>query len=160
MKEIITKISATTIILIYLFSCGTIYLVAYWSTFSFDITNYIDLLDIPKSFVFPLATGIGISFISLLIQGVAHSFDKIEKDEKINAELIPKIKELPIKKLLLRIVSDYDFWAILILFICLLFYKPQREWVYAIISITFTIYGVVKFIRHRKIIKLLPPLWA
>lgn len=156
MKEITTKISATTLILIYLFSCGTIYLVAYWSTFNFDITNYIDFLDIPKSFVFPLATGIGISFISFLIQGVARSFDKIEKDEKINAELLPKIKELPTKTLLFRIINDFDFWTILVLFICLIFYKPQREWVYAILSITLIISGVVKFIRHPKIITFLP----
>jgi len=156
MKEIINKISATTLILIYLFSCGTIYLVAYWSTFNFDITNYIDFLDIPKSIVFPLAMGISISFIIFLIQGVALSFNKIEKDEKINAELLPKIKELPTKTLLFRIINDFDFWTILVLFICLIFYKPQREWVYAILGITLIIYGVVKFIRHPKIIIFLP----
>lgn len=156
MKEIISKLSATTVLLVYLFFCGTLYIISYWSTFDFDITNYIELLDIPKSFVFPLATGIGISLLMILIQAIFHSIQKVKKDDEENKKLLPKIKELPTKFILLRILKDYNTWVIIILSVCFIFYKPRREWVIAVSSIVLILFGIVKFIRHSAIIKKFP----
>ena len=156
MKDIIDKISVTTILLLYLFFCGTIYLISFWSTFDFDITNYIELLDIPKSFVFPLATGLGVSLLTLLIQGVQHSIAKVQKDEIENEKLLPKIKELPTRALFFRILNDYHTWLIAILLICLFCYRLRREWVFAISSLSLAIFGVVKFIREPTTIKKIP----
>jgi hypothetical protein len=156
MKEILSKVSLTAFCIGYLFFCGVLYLLAYWSTFDFDITNYIELLDIPKSFVFPLATGIGISSLGFLIQAIARSIDKIEKDENINKKLNENLKQVPTKTLLLRIISDYNFWAIGILFVCYLSYKPRREWVFAISGLTIMIFSSATSLRHPFILKFFP----
>lgn len=158
MKEIISKISVTTFLLAYLFFCGTLYLISYWSTFNFDITNYIEFLDIPKSFVFPLATGIGVSILSILFQAIIGSLEKIKRDEKINKKLLPKVKELPIKILFFRIINHYNFWIGIILLICLIFYKPRLEWVVVTTSLTLIVFGISNFISYSVIIELFPHL--
>lgn len=131
-------------------------MISYWSTFDFDITNYIDLLDIPKSFVFPLATSIGVSLISLILSLVIRSINKMEKNDKKNEELLKKIDELPTKTLFQRIINDYNVWVAVILFTCLIFYRPRREWVFVISGITITIYAISKLMRNPEFIKLLP----
>ena len=97
-KDIISKITFTTFILGYLFFCGSVYLISFWSTFEFDITNYIDLLDIPKSFIYPLATGIGVSILGTVIQGIIHTNENLKKKEIEDQKLLQiKIKDIPTK---------------------------------------------------------------
>jgi hypothetical protein len=156
MKEIISKVSITAFLLSYLFICGTLYLVGYWSTFDFDITNYIELLDIPKSFVFPLLTGIGISTVSILVQGIIRLAEKLDKDQMINKPLLVNIKEVPTKTLLFRILVDVDFWAVIILSAAFYFYSPRRAWVFAIVSTTLVIYSIAKYLRSSVIARLIP----
>ena len=127
MKEFFSKIPIVTISVVYLFICGTLYLFGYWSTFDFDITNYIELLDIPKSFVFPLFTGIGVSTISIVVQGILNSTKKIDKDRSINEPLLKNIKDVPTNVVTKRILVDFDFWAVVILVVIFSFYSPRRE---------------------------------
>jgi len=53
-NENFKNIPITTILLTYLYICGVLYLVGYWSTFDVDVFSLISIYDIPKSFVFPL----------------------------------------------------------------------------------------------------------
>lgn len=53
LKTLFTYLPVTTIIIIYLYLCGTLYLIGFWSTFDIDISNLVGLADIPKSFIYP-----------------------------------------------------------------------------------------------------------
>ena len=51
--KVVKYIPITTIIIIYLFLCGGLHLVAFWSTFGIDISNIVSIWEIPKSFIYP-----------------------------------------------------------------------------------------------------------
>jgi hypothetical protein len=55
LKMLLKAIQFTTALLFFLYTCGALYLIAFWSTFRLDITNIVGITDIPKSFVFPFA---------------------------------------------------------------------------------------------------------
>ena len=147
--SILSKFTITTITIIFAFLCGTLYLLSFWSTFDFDITNYIEFFDIPKSFVFPIATGIGISFLLFIIQGISFYFDRIIEEEKANQPLLEKIKELPTKTLVYKILTSIDFFVFIVITISIIFYAPRREWVFGIAGITIIIYSYVKVFRNQ-----------
>jgi cell division protein FtsL len=136
METLLNKVSYTTIIVVHLFICGTLYIIGYWSTFDFDITNYIEIFDIPKSFVFPLAISIGTSVLSIMIQAIAFTINK--KGNENVAKKPSKFK----KTLLYDLLSNAGLMAMISLFVCILIYKPQREIFYALTGCTFIFYLV------------------
>lgn len=149
LKDILSQVSVTTLLLVFLFFCGTLYIISYWSTFKFDITNYIELLDIPKTFVFPLATGLGVAFLSLLAQAVI----SISADEHPQPLVVRNITSRFERKWswlnsnLLTLVS---------LVSCMLFYQPYREWIVILAGFTLIGWGFRKMNRNDYIIKLIP----
>lgn len=149
MKELISKVSLTSLIILYLFFCGTLYLISYWSTFDFDITNYIDLLDIPKSFVYPFSSVLGITFIGFLFQIFHGLLDKNEKGEK-------KKDIIAMQSRWNRRMIVLGYLSLIVLFICALSYKPRREWVIGLLSLTVAIYTCLSFATHESIIKKFP----
>ena len=75
MKEPITPITA---ILLYMFGCGSLYIIGFWSNFQIDITQFINIWDIPKSFVFPFLISAGLGIIITYIIYAVNSLYKIE----------------------------------------------------------------------------------
>lgn len=71
MDKFFEKVSITTLLLLHLFVCGGLYIIGFWTTFNFDVTNYLDVMDIPKSFVLPLALSSGLSLINIISQSIA-----------------------------------------------------------------------------------------
>ena len=53
MKDWFDKVSFTTVVIVYLFVCGGLYIIGYWGEFFLDITPFISIADIPKSFILP-----------------------------------------------------------------------------------------------------------
>ena len=70
MKEYIKAIPVTTLIILYLYLCGGLYLIAFWSTFKFDISNIVSVVDIPKSFIFPFILGNGFFIVQLVVSSI------------------------------------------------------------------------------------------
>lgn len=150
MDTLFKDISATTVLLIFLFFCGTLYIISYWSTFNFDITNYIELFDIPKSFVFPLATGMGVSLLSLLAQTIV-------QDSPVTTKI-----EVPTEKGLNRGFAaklqwiNIDIVTLISLLTYIVFYKTGREWVIIFLGLTLSFWGFRKLHTSTTAIKLLP----
>jgi hypothetical protein len=65
LQKILRYIPFTTLIILFLFICGSIYLVAYWNVFGIDISNLVNVWEIPKSFFMPFLLSLGISMIPL-----------------------------------------------------------------------------------------------
>ncbi|HTE26975.1 hypothetical protein [Flavitalea sp.] len=55
MINTISKIGFATALIVYLSFCGCLYIIAYWSSFDFDITGLVDIWEVPKVFVYPNA---------------------------------------------------------------------------------------------------------
>ncbi len=53
MKDVLKYLPLTTIIIAYLFICGGIYLLGFWGTFNIDAFAFMQIWDIPKSFIAP-----------------------------------------------------------------------------------------------------------
>ncbi len=54
-KDAFEKLSFTTLLVFYLFFCGSLYLVGFWLQFDVNVLPLITTLDIPKSFVQPFS---------------------------------------------------------------------------------------------------------
>lgn len=80
MKEYIKTIPLTTIILLYLFFCGGLYLIGYWETFDLKMQEWVSIWEIPKSSIYPLAISIAV-FLSVKL-----TFYTIKKAYKITVE--------------------------------------------------------------------------
>jgi hypothetical protein len=66
MREYFKQTPFTTFVLLYLFFCGGLYLIAYWGTFDIDISNMVSIFEIPKSFVMPLAVSGGMALLHIV----------------------------------------------------------------------------------------------
>lgn len=53
LKVALKYVPVTTLIVVFFFGCGGLYLIGYWTTFDIDVSNLISLTDIPKSFILP-----------------------------------------------------------------------------------------------------------
>jgi len=106
-NENFKNIPITTILLTYLYICGVLYLVGYWSTFDVDVFSLISIYDIPKSFVFPLL----ISQLFFLLNYLTGNFVDFTTDkENLNhfIEINPKWKGF--KRRILLTLSSYNLW--------------------------------------------------
>ena len=88
MKELISKIPISTVLITYLFICGLLYLIGFWGTFNVDVFNLITVYDIPKSFVFPLLISQGFFTIQFFTGSVMNLNDNRE-----NIEYLVTIKD-------------------------------------------------------------------
>lgn len=86
--DILKKIPTTTILLTYLFICGVLYIIGFWSLFNIDISNLVTITDIPKSFVFPFVISQGLFLFNMLTQFITASTDK--DPENSNQDNLPK----------------------------------------------------------------------
>jgi len=125
----------------YLFLCGTLYLIGFWTTFDFDITTYVDILDVPKSFIFPLAAATGLSAFSFFYQILLkiHPLD--------DPDLSPK---KPDKMFVLLSKFKTGWYVTISFFVLLTIYFFSKEAFYAFSSVflcLFFIKEVSKFLN-------------
>lgn len=76
----VKTLSPIAAIVIYMFLCGICHLVAFWSTFNLDISQFIQIWDIPKSFVFPFFVSGGLIIVLIVISRFL--LNRSEIDEK------------------------------------------------------------------------------
>ena len=86
LQRFLRAIPVATLFIFFLFICGSLYLTGFWQTFNFDISDFVPITDIPKSFVFPFLVSSGSYFIFAIIQAV--SLDVFQKDRPL-----PKVTE-------------------------------------------------------------------
>lgn len=122
MDKILSKVSVTTLIILYLFLNGGLYLIGYWSLFKVDFINYIDIVDFPKAFVSPLGAGIG--FILLLFLIGLITVGSIDANAKIETIREKRVKDSDLVNIIIFITSlvlvvlsfvfnsSFIFWSI------------------------------------------------
>lgn len=55
-KDYFKDITITTLLLIYLYVCGALYLYGFWDTYDIEISSLVAITEIPKSFIQPFIT--------------------------------------------------------------------------------------------------------
>lgn len=108
MEKVLKYIPFTTCVLLFLFICGGLYLIGYWSTFNVDITNTVDLMEVPKSFIFPFVVTFGIGFFFMVINFIAIDIFPKPKSRVLNMPA----KDIGKKKLIIP-VNKISFWILL-----------------------------------------------
>jgi hypothetical protein len=90
LKEQLKGITLVTGVLIYFYVCGAIYLIGFWDTFNLDISSFVGLSDVPKSFVFPFIVSNTLFFFGFFVHSrLAKEFDSLEKKkEELEAQLV------------------------------------------------------------------------
>jgi NADH:ubiquinone oxidoreductase subunit 5 (subunit L)/multisubunit Na+/H+ antiporter MnhA subunit len=122
MKEFIKNLPITTFILVYLFFCGSLYLVGFWTTFEIDVTNFITITEIPKSFVIPFLLANGIVFFQIVLNLISSPSSNEESQKKDGHKKRPFIFEVLsnvnvlLSILTLAIIGFYNFYKTEILF--------------------------------------------
>lgn len=144
MKEILNKIPFATLIIIYLFLCGLMYLTSFWSTFDIDVFNLISIYDIPKSFVFPFLITHGFLIINIL----TGSITALDDDVPYRKTFV-EIKDYwgTGKKTILAFLTTIDFTVIIINTLLISIIKnPFYNILYwVIISLVITMYLQYRF---------------
>lgn len=72
MNKYFKDLTTIPLLLLYLYVCGILYYVSYWSTFDIDVSPFVQFQDIPKSFIYYNLEGIlgdGILFGLLMYYG-------------------------------------------------------------------------------------------
>jgi hypothetical protein len=83
LKDFIKQLPLTVLILIFLYVCGSLYLVGFWSTFDLDVSNIVNLTEIPKSFILPfLLSNIYGLIVYVIVLITSHS----KKDELVGVD--------------------------------------------------------------------------
>jgi len=117
MKEYIKAIPVTTIILLYLYICGSLYLIGYWSYFDIDISNIVSFADVPKSFVMPFILSNGF-YLLIAITDILIYHDG-PNEEEYNISWFYRKKW--------RLVLHLDFWLSISPPLILLFYSYNKD---------------------------------
>lgn len=146
----IKNLPITTLLLTYLFICGSLYLIGFWSTFDVDIFSLISLYDIPKNFVYPLMLS-QVAYVVNMITGqyfYQHAFMNTKED---NDNFITLNKDWPEKKYkIIGIFTSISLWVtMVVLFLPFLFEKPYqniRYWTF--LSIILSYFLMYKFVTY------------
>lgn len=109
MKDAFKVIPVSTLIVIYLFICGILYLIGFWGTFKFDVFSFISIYDVPKNFVFPLLVSQGFFVLTLITGGISNLND--DRESIRNFVSIKQEWSLQ-KKLLIGILTAIKLWLI------------------------------------------------
>lgn len=148
MREILKNLPLTTLILVYFFFCGSVYLVGFWTTFNIDVTNFINIADIPKSFIIPFLIANGLVFFQIVIHLIStppiteESKEKDFTDKPFVFYALTRIDVL-LSILSLVIIVSYNFYNSEILF-----------WI--ISSVLFAILISIKIHKIEEFKKLIP----
>lgn len=86
LKEYFKELPITTLILLFLFICGSLYLIGYWGTFDVDISNIVSATDIPKSFIMPFVVSNGMLIANILLQIIIF--------RHLKEQVVPKSEEV------------------------------------------------------------------
>ncbi len=151
LRNITRHIPLTTIIVSYFFICGGLYLIGFWGTFNIDITNFVSLADIPKSFIVPFVVSQGFVLLNAATNALATS-DEIDNKPK------EKKWELNRWKRVLKWFLTADFMLLLGVIILLNFHSKYKlspsYWLTS--ALVFSYLLAFKFMTFNKIKEIVP----
>lgn len=152
MNNFIKSVSSTTILIAYFFTCGSLYLIGYWSNFNIDISSFVAIWDVPKVFVFPFVVATALAlFYQLLIYLMHSDMDArfIKSRRGLNVILLKKkgfgwllLRQLLFTTFFLELLigfvplfyllfkDKYLFWSISCIIVCIVVINRLKRKIY------------------------------
>lgn len=149
-NDFLKNIPVTTILLTYLFICGILYLIGFWSTFNIDVFSLISIYDIPKNFAFPLLVSQG--FFALY--AVTGNIINLNDDrEDIGQFIVIKKEWNPNKRILLSFLTSINLWVISIIFLMIIYLPDYKnnDLFWSATSLIIAYYLLHQFINHNTV---------
>ncbi len=150
MKDLIKYIPISTILLTYLFICGSLYLIGFWSTFDINVFSFISIYDIPKNFVYPLMISQAYFVVNMITgQYILHS-SFLNNDSKDIDFFIEINEEWPHKKkVLIGALTLIPIWIIVITGLLSIFIENHEKNIlyWSIVSLIFSYYLLYRFVN-------------
>ncbi len=157
MEKITKHLPITTLFLTYLFVCGSLYIAGFWTTFDIEITNFLSISEIPKSFILPFILSNGLTFFQMLINFIASPIFPDENEESNKTEIEKstlKTKILNILNIFIHLDMIFSYFMIGII---ILYYNHKTEVLFwSLSTIIFGILIAMKIGRYDKIKELIP----
>jgi hypothetical protein len=146
-KQILDKLPLATILLSYFFVCGGLYLIGFWTTFNIDITNFVSITDIPKSFVLPFVLSQGVFLLQSLSNLLSAS---LHKDEEPTENTNPKKAKTKWHRILLVFFSWDSLFSLAVLLIVSFSFKYKLNTLFwGASSLTIAFYLIYKFTSSK-----------
>lgn len=131
-KGLLEKLPLTTILIAYFFICGGLYLIGFWTTFKIDITPFVSLTDIPKSFVLPFVLSQGLFLFHLLTNMLSTTLYKDNIPDETNQPTKPKRKIW--LRILLATIHPDTLFSFAVAFIIFYSHDHRNETMYWYLS--------------------------
>ncbi|MCV2487227.1 hypothetical protein OD917_20000 [Flavobacterium sp. SH_e] len=146
----IKTIPTTTFLLTYLFICGSLYLIGYWSTFDVDIFSLISVYDIPKNFVYPLMLSQAVYIVNMITGQYLIQNIFLEKKEDTDNFIEIKKSWSEKKQRIISAFSSISFWvALTIVVLPFVFENAHKNTFYwFIISTMLSYFLLFKFVNN------------
>ncbi|MFC6877682.1 hypothetical protein ACFQFB_11205 [Flavobacterium myungsuense] len=132
----------------YLFVCGSLYLIGFWSTFDINVFSLISIYDIPKNFVYPLMISQAYFVVNMITgQYFLHSYLNNDSENKdffveINEDWSHK------KKVFISIISSIPLWIILVTGLLSIFIENHSQSIFywEIVCLIFSYYLLTRWV--------------
>lgn len=140
LKKIFDFIPATTIIVLFLFICGTLYLITFWGEFDIDISNLVGIWEIPKSFVMPFVYAFGILIFPFVISSLVTPSPFVKDENKLEED---KKRERPF---IIKLLLNINLW-LLIISIPVVFLFWLKTFNPFLLFPTFVVFAILLFLK-------------
>lgn len=146
----IKTIPTTTFLLTYLFICGSLYLIGFWSTFDVDIFSLISVYDIPKNFVYPLMLSQAAYILNMITGQYLYQNHFLAKNEDKDNFIEIKENWSEKKQRIIGFFSSISFWIMfIVLLLPLIIENAYRNTLYwFIISTLLSYFLLFKFVNN------------
>ena len=162
LRNLIRYLPVTTLILLYLFICGSLYLISFWSFFDLDISNIVEIWEIPKSFLMPFVISNGVIVFFFLANMVTIDF-QLKKKNKSQDTAVAKPKIIKKRHWIIDFLLSRDFWtSILISLVYLTFptsSSNKLSLVWVIICVIFC-FVTASYIMKLEVVKKILPYYS
>jgi hypothetical protein len=155
MKELFKGLPLVTLIIIYLYISGGLYLIGFWTTFKIDISNFVSLADIPKNFIYPFVLSQTVILIFAIAQIVITKL--IIELKIINFNFLFRQRKVSDDKLYMGI--DAFLLLVLWIFFLLLWQMPRNIYYWTITGILIAIIACYKLANTKIAIELIGDLY-
>jgi hypothetical protein len=121
-RNITKYIPLTTLFVCYFFICGGLYLTSFWTTMDIDITSFITLSDIPKSFILPFIASQAFALVyNALFSFINLNFEDINTPKKSTSNRFYR---------LIKNLFSYDIFILLSMLFLILKYDQFKYSIY------------------------------
>lgn len=148
MEKLLKTLPTTTILLVYLYLCGSLYLIGFWNVFAVNIFSLVKFEDIIRSVVEPLIYAIIIFFIFLAVDNLVNKINFISSAR-------PPTKPQKVRYFIANNIDFHIVFAALLISLIIALTNMSVAW-FIVCCGLFSIATIEKIIYTPFVIRMIP----